>query len=60
MAWGGIHSRLAFVGVEKKNFWFLSHTFGSRYASKPIKGSKGLDDSLDSEKWSVGYVPRAR
>jgi len=29
-------------------FLFLSHNFGSRYARKPIKGSKDSDDSLDS------------
>jgi len=28
----------------------LRHNFGSRYASKPVKGSKDLDDRLDSKK----------
>jgi len=32
------------------NYCFLSHNFGSRYANKPIKGSKDSDDSLDSKK----------
>jgi len=31
------------------NFWFLIHNFGSRYARKPIKGSKDSDDSLVSK-----------
>jgi len=50
MAWGGMHPRLAFVGVQFLPILFLSHNFGSRYASKPIKGSKDPDDSLDSIK----------
>jgi len=40
-----------FVGFKfLLNFWFLNHNFSSRYASKPIKPSKDLDDSLDFEK----------
>jgi len=31
-------------------FIHLTHNSGSRYSSKPIKGSKDLDDSLDSKK----------
>jgi len=31
-------------------FSFLIHNFGSRYARKPIKGSKDSDDSLISKK----------
>jgi len=43
--------RLAFVGLEfVPNFCLLSHNSGSRYARKPIKGSKDLDDSLVSKK----------
>jgi len=48
---GVMHPRLAFVGVEiLTNFCFLGHTFGSRYAKMPIKGSKDSDDSLVSKK----------
>jgi len=55
----------AFVGVEcSTNFWFMSHTFDSRYARKLNKGSKDSDDSLDSKKMTqkkpVGLAPRAR
>jgi len=31
-------------------FWFLCHNFGSRYARKPLKGSKDSGDSLVSKK----------
>ena len=31
------------------NFLFLSHNFGSRYARKPLKGSKDLEYTLDSK-----------
>jgi len=48
---GVIHFRLVFVGVEILTiFCFLWHNFGSRYARKPIKGSKGSNDSLVSKK----------
>ena len=48
---GLIHPRLEFVGVEILTiFWVLWHSFGSRYARKPIKVSKDLDDSLVSKK----------
>jgi len=42
---------------------FLSLNFGSRYARKPIKGSKDSDHSLDSKKiliqkmFSLGWHP---
>jgi len=47
------------------NFCFLSHNFGTRYASKPIKGSKDSDGSLIpkktlTKKWLVGLASRAR
>jgi len=46
-----IKPRFPFVGVEiLTTFWFLWHHFGSRYARKPIKGSKVSDDSLVSTK----------
>jgi len=48
---GVIHPRFSFVGVEiLTTFWFLCHNFGSRYARKPIKGSKASDDSLVFQK----------
>jgi len=48
---GVIDPRLVFVGVEIfTTFCFLWHNFGSRYARKPIKGSKDSDDSLVSKK----------
>jgi len=42
----------------------LSHNLGSRYVSKPIKGSKGSDDTLDSKtnlsqtNGLLGWYPR--
>jgi len=30
-------------------FWFMIHNFGCRYARKPIKGNKDLDDGLVSK-----------
>jgi len=63
---GVMHHSLAFAGVEIfTNFCFLGHSFGSRYARKPIKGSEGSDGSLVSNKipgpkmWLVGLAPRA-
>jgi len=48
---GVIHPRLEFVGEEiVTTFCFLWHKLGSRYARKPIKGSKDSDDSLVSKK----------
>jgi len=46
------------------NFCFFSHNFGSKYASKALKGSKDSDDSLQSKKflnqkmaiWVVAYA----
>jgi len=35
-------------GRNFDHFWFLWHNFGSRYARKPIKGSKDSYDSLVS------------
>jgi len=32
------------------NFWLLGYQFRSRYARKPIKGSKDSDDNLVSKK----------
>ena len=47
---GVIHPRLEFAQVEiLTTFCFLWHNFGSRYARKPIKGSKDSDDSLASK-----------
>jgi len=47
---GVIHPRLEVIGVEiLTTVWFLWHNFGSRYARKPIKGSKDSDDSLVSK-----------
>jgi len=47
---GVIHPRFPFVGVEiLTTFCFLWHNFSSRYARKPIKGSKDSDDSLVSK-----------
>jgi len=47
---GVIHPKLEFVGVESlTTFWFLWHNYGSRYARKPITGSKDSDDSLVSK-----------
>jgi len=44
---GVIHPRLVFKGVGiLTNFWFLCHNFDSRYARKPLKGSKDSEDSL--------------
>jgi len=44
-----MHPRWALVGLGIfTNFWLLGHNFGSRYARKPIKGSKDLDHSLVS------------
>ena len=53
-----------------ETFWILSKTgflnpnFGSRYASKSIKGSKDADFGLVSQKnwakpWVIGLAPRA-
>jgi len=51
MAQGAFLLTLAFVGVQFfTNFWFLIHNIGSRYARKPIKGSKDSDDILVSKK----------
>jgi len=48
---GVMHSRFAFVREEIfAAFWFLDHTFGSRYGRKAIKGSKDSDGSLVSTK----------
>ena len=48
---GVIQPRFPFVGVEiLTTFWFLWHSFGSRNATKPIKGSKDSDDTLVSNK----------
>jgi len=48
---GVIQPRFPFVEVEiLTTFLFLWHNFGSRYARKPIKGSKDSDDSLVSNK----------
>jgi len=49
---GFIFSTLEYLyrGIAQLYFWFLIHNFGSRYARKPIKGSKDLDDSLVSKK----------
>ena len=50
---GVIQPRFPFVGAEiLTTSWFLWHNFGSRYARKPIKGSKDSDDSLSS---SIGW-----
>jgi len=58
MACGGIDPRLAFCGDRiSSNFLFLTHNFSSRYAIKPIKGSKDLDGSLDSKKGLLGWRP---
>jgi len=46
---GVIHPRLEFLEVEiLTTCWFLWHNFGSRYARKPINGSKDSVDSLVS------------
>ena len=48
---GVIQPRSPFVGVEiLTSFWFLWHSFGSRYARKPIKVSEDSYDSLVSKK----------
>jgi len=48
---GAIYPGSAFVGVDFFiKLWFLSDYFGSRYARKPIKGSKDAHDGLDSKK----------
>jgi len=48
---GVIQPRFPFVGVEiLTSFWFLWHSFGSRYARKPIKVSEDSYDSLVSKK----------
>jgi len=44
-------------------FWLLSHSFGSRHASKSVNGSKNADYRLDSKKaWSkeIAYWVDAR
>ena len=47
---GWIYHELAFVRVKIfTNFWLWDHSFDSRYAWKPIKGSKVSDDSLVSK-----------
>jgi len=62
---GVIYPGSAYVGVKFLiNFCFLSNSIGSRYARKPIKGSKDSDDNLDSkknlsQKWLIGLAPRA-
>jgi len=40
---------LAYLESKCLVLHYYSHNFGSRYASKPINGSKDLDDSLDSK-----------
>jgi len=48
---GVIHLRFPFEGVEiLTTFWFLWYNLGFRYARKPTKGSKDLDDSLVYQK----------
>jgi len=51
---GVMHPGLAFLGVESftllTNFCFLDHSFCSRYAEKPSKGSKDSDGSQVSNK----------
>jgi len=47
---GVIYPGSAFVGIEFLPIFSLSHNFDPIYARKPIKGSKDLDDSLDSKK----------
>ena len=48
---GLIYPVSAFVRVHLfTNIQFLSITFGSRYAWKPIKDSEDSDDNLDSKK----------
>jgi len=47
---GVIHPRLEFVGAEILTiFCFSWHNFSSRYARKPINGSKDSYDSLVSK-----------
>jgi len=47
---GVIHPRLKFAGIEiLSTFWFLCHNFGSKYARKPMKGSKDSNGSLVSK-----------
>jgi len=61
---GVIQPRFPFVVVEiLTTFWFLCHHFVSRYARKPIKGSKNSDDSLFSKKlerknWLIGLASK--
>jgi len=58
IAWGEMQPRVAFEGAK---FWFMSHNFGSRYAKKLIKGSKGSYSSQDSNKTlSPKNVPLVR
>jgi len=46
---GVILPLVTFLGVEiLTTFWFWWHKFWSRYARKPIKGSKDWWDSLVS------------
>jgi len=48
---GVIYPGSALVGEEMfNNVWFLAHIFGSRYATKPTKGSKDSNDNLVSNK----------
>jgi len=54
---GVIQTRFPFVGVEiVTTFSFLCHHFASRYAGKPIKGSKGSNDSLISNKKLSAWI----
>ena len=62
---GVIQLRFPFVWVEVlTTFCFLWHNFSSRYARKPIKGSKDSDDSLvskniEEKNWFIGLACRA-
>ena len=57
---GVIQLRFPFVWVEVlTTFCFLWHNFSSRYARKPIKGSRDSDDNLVSKKnWGKKLVYR--
>jgi len=49
---GVIQALVSFLGVEiLTTFWFLWYNFWSRYARKPIKGSKNSWDNLISKKY---------
>jgi len=59
-------AKVTFCGSQIfTHFCFLSHNLYSRYARKPIKGSKDSDYSLVSnkafaKKWHVGLASRTR